>query len=496
MGKLDKMNKKESIKYFRAKGLLPFQAEFALNFIEQKGKRYWQLISPVGTGKTRIGVSLVAYELEEESNKRILVLAPNSLLMQWHSELYKDVLIASLQNPPLIIDRKTYLELESRTPVGKSPWPLPAIILMSFDLAKRDDMTENLCSVIWDLVIFDESHQLVGKRKYLFNRLKDRRAMRRALLLSATEGQPFGDIITKLTLRDVVDWDGKALYPVFEKKLEPIYYERTKKEKAFLNELEQFANRLSALSPVGKFQGTNILRVASSSIFAIEQTLHRFIDSWKIIRNKMAHNIPLTKEDTEKIQQYFINITDETEEIEEIPDVISIPSQELLSLFQETESLLSQIEEIPDDSKLNALISYVQEVFKVKSKGYLCIWSTYANTINYLSINLQDFEKPVYSLTGSLDPDTRCNMINRFQETGGILITSDVASEGVTLHYVDECINYDLSLTPDRFEQRWGRFLRVGRKTEFKMVILRDLSKSFTWEEDLLKRIETSLLSE
>jgi len=78
------MPKKADLEYFRAKGLLPFQAEFAISFLESEHEAYWELASPAGMGKTRLGAALVAHELEEGSNKLILVLAPASLLIQWN----------------------------------------------------------------------------------------------------------------------------------------------------------------------------------------------------------------------------------------------------------------------------------------------------------------------------------------------------------------------------------------------------------------------------
>ena len=144
------MTEKNNLNYFRSKGLLPFQAEAVIKFLESKDKPYWELVSPVGTGKTRVAAVIVS-ELMKESNKRILVLAPSALVGHWHSELSR---IAPTYIS-MIVDKKTYLEMESRVPIGKSPWPDNAIIVMSLDLAKRDDMSERLSNVAWDLAIID-----------------------------------------------------------------------------------------------------------------------------------------------------------------------------------------------------------------------------------------------------------------------------------------------------------------------------------------------------
>lgn len=63
------MSKKVSIEYFRSKGLLPFQVEFAVKFLQSEEKRYWQLVSPVGAGKTRLAGAIIAHELEIRGEK-------------------------------------------------------------------------------------------------------------------------------------------------------------------------------------------------------------------------------------------------------------------------------------------------------------------------------------------------------------------------------------------------------------------------------------------
>ncbi|GAH60039.1 unnamed protein product, partial [marine sediment metagenome] len=180
------MPKKADLQYFRAKGLLPFQAEFALSFLESEDETYWQLTSPTGMGKTHLGAALIAHELEEGPDKRILVLAPAALLIQWQDEISTLLSATEPSCKPVIVDRITYLELESKVSLNESPWPLSSIIVMSIDLAKRDDMASSVSTVTWDLIIFDESHLLSGgKRKALFDQLRKSEVARRGLLLTA-----------------------------------------------------------------------------------------------------------------------------------------------------------------------------------------------------------------------------------------------------------------------------------------------------------------------
>lgn len=484
------MPKKADLQYFRAKGLLPFQAEFALSFLESEDETYWQLTSPTGMGKTHLGAALIAHELEEGPDKRILVLAPAALLIQWQDEISTLLSATEPSCKPVIVDRITYLELESKVSLNESPWPLSSIIVMSIDLAKRDDMASSVSTVTWDLIIFDESHLLSGgKRKALFDQLRKSEVARRGLLLTAIP-KFFDNVVTKVTNWDVVDWAGRPLFLSVEKKLSFIYYQRNEEESQFFNELQEFARQLIDSFSYGKLQATSILRAASSSMYSLEGMLRGFLDKWRHLRNKIAHNVPWTEEDLERVHRHFSMSADEPAVVDELSEISTIQSQNFLGLYNQLESLLDQMEDVSVDSKLEAVISYARKFYEDKNRAHLCIWCSFANTVQYLSSSLQELGQPVWSITGSLKAVERMDSIESFREEGGILITTDVASEGVTLEYVDECINYDLPTNPQAFEQRWGRFIRLGRKSEFRMIVLRDESKALQWEEVLLRILE------
>lgn len=496
VGKLEKMTKKVNLEYFRAKGLLPFQAEFSLNFLESEDKRYWEFASSSGIGKNRLGSVLVLHLLEEDPNRRILILSTPLLLMQWKLEIESLLTSAKLPYSPIIVDRKTYLELESNVTFDKSPWPIPAVILMSVDLAKRDDMASNLKSVNWDLIIFDESHLLKkGKRKVLFDELRESKAAHRGLLLTTIPAFP-DNVDTKSVGWDVVDWEGRPVFPSFEKKLTSIYYKRSEEEHSFYKDLKSFTEKLTQSFSYAKLQQASIFRAASSSIYAVERMLGRLFSEWRHLRNKIAHGIPWSDDDIEKVQKQLIMATDELGVVEELSESLVIEPNEFLFLYQKLEALLDQVEEIHIDSKLDALISYTRKFFDIGNKTHLCIWCSFANTLQYLESSLESLEEPIYSLSGSLEPSELKNRLESFQNNGGILITTDVSSKGLTFEYVDECINYDLPLNAKILYLRWTRFHRISRKKDFSMSFIKDESKALPWEEELVKTLEDSISSE
>ncbi|MDO9028136.1 MAG: DEAD/DEAH box helicase family protein, partial [Candidatus Roizmanbacteria bacterium] len=281
------MDKVPSIEYFRIKGLLPFQTEFAVKFLRNKKRRYWQLASPVGTGKTRLAAAIIAHELEGAKEKKVLVLSPASLLNQWQSQISEMISSARHEVTAKIIDRKTYLELESRVPVGQSPWPSLGVIVMSIDLAKREDMAKNLVGANWDLAIIDESHLITGQRRKLFDRLVKSQSIARGLLLTATPLLTLRGVATQtVNWHNIIDWDGQLLYPSFRKTAVILEFERTTEEKGILRDLVGFASELGQMKPYGRFQSWILLRAAASCMFALEESLHRLQISWRSMRNK------------------------------------------------------------------------------------------------------------------------------------------------------------------------------------------------------------------
>lgn len=485
------MSKKAKLQYFRSKNLLPFQAEFAATFLENKDTKYWELVSPLGTGKTRLVKALIECEFEDALDKRVLILAPAPILFQWHFERISVRSTENLDIAPRIIDRKIYLELESQIPVGDNPWPIPAIVIMSVDLAKRDDMIVNLCKANWDLIIFDESHLLRGKSKELFDQLINSGAARRALLLTSITPQFSNSLVkrVKIEMEKIVDWHGRQIYSPLERKIKTIYYRRTKKEREFLNELQKFAGMFSDKWWYGKQLEISTLWVASSTFYTIEKLLHRLQDVWGHIRNKIVHGILYTDEDLKSVQQQIDMFTNLPSEADILLKGISIKPEDILAFYQKLELLLDKIEEIPTDSKLDILIAHLKERSQNIDKTYICIWSSFIDTVRYLSSSLQDLGVPVYSLTNTMEAIERKDKIEGFRKVGGVLNATDIALEGISLEYVDECINFDLPLNKLEFEQRWGRFLRMGRKGGFRMYILKDKSQSLPWEDNLSKNL-------
>ena len=87
------------------------------------------------------------------------------------------------------------------------------------------------------------------------------------------------------------------------------------------------------------------------------------------------------------------------------------------------------------------------------------------NSLNYLHERLSALDIPSQLLHGDIAENKQA-AINQFNESRDtrILLTSEVASEGVDLQFCSLLVNYDLPWNPMKIEQRIGRIDRIGQQ--------------------------------
>ncbi|MGC8558834.1 MAG: helicase-related protein, partial [Nitrososphaeria archaeon] len=96
------------------------------------------------------------------------------------------------------------------------------------------------------------------------------------------------------------------------------------------------------------------------------------------------------------------------------------------------------------------------------------IFSQYAATASYLYGKLRGSFQPVRLVTGEESRDengdnkSKTEIIRAFQKSGGILISTDVLSEGQNLQNAQYVVNYDFPWNPVVLIQRAGRVDRMG----------------------------------
>jgi superfamily II DNA or RNA helicase len=139
------------------------------------------------------------------------------------------------------------------------------------------------------------------------------------------------------------------------------------------------------------------------------------------------------------------------------------------------------------DSKYAALLSNLCSYWGKNPRRKIVLFSYYRHTLDYLKERLIEDEIESVLVYGGMDKNAA---LREFADLNGpdILLSSEVASEGVDLQFSSLVINYDLPWNPMKIEQRIGRIDRIGQEAE-KIFIW-----NFIYEDTIDDRIYERLL--
>lgn len=140
-----------------------------------------------------------------------------------------------------------------------------------------------------------------------------------------------------------------------------------------------------------------------------------------------------------------------------------------------------------NDSKLDMLISNLSAYWGKNPGKKVVLFSFYRNTLHYLADRLADAGIHSVIVHGGIDKQAA---IEQFSSAHGpdLLLSSEVASEGVDLQFSSLLINYDLPWNPSKIEQRIGRIDRIGQEAE------RILIWNFIYDDTVDERVYERLL--
>ena len=97
----------------------------------------------------------------------------------------------------------------------------------------------------------------------------------------------------------------------------------------------------------------------------------------------------------------------------------------------------------------------------------IILFSYFRNTLFYLENRLKEEKIASQILMGGMK-ENKQDIIRKFRDDPNIniLLSSEVASEGVDLQFCRILVNYDLPWNPMKVEQRIGRIDRIGQKND------------------------------
>lgn len=452
------MNQTDLLTAFKQRGCLPHQAEFAAAFFAPDSKSKHLLISAPGFGKGFAAAAIVNHALSSGQARRILVLSPSALLAQWRDTIQR----GHPSVPILVVDRPRLRELEDSRPVGEDFWPANAVVIMSMDFAKRDDVAGSLTRASWDCAVVDEV-QLVtpqNRRGRVLMELLSRSPKMRVLCLRVgglladseidTSSDLFRDAAITVWSRDSVrDHEGRPLLP--EVRIEWITHHRRPDETAVLARLQESLQSMTDSGDThSRFVAVTLLQSASSSLFALEQRLRRLVQQ----RNEFVHGI-VGALDAEPEDEGL-----ESNDAFASPREVQVRIQ--LEVAEIARPILLMLEDVTTDSKCEALLQTLQSLgVKDGAERRVCVFTRFVDTATYLESALRDRHSQVRVLTGRVEYAEREQIVADFARSGGVLIATE--SMETIIPEVAAVVFYDLPLNPSVLEQRIGQFVRVGR---------------------------------
>jgi hypothetical protein len=140
-----------------------------------------------------------------------------------------------------------------------------------------------------------------------------------------------------------------------------------------------------------------------------------------------------------------------------------------------------------EDSKFAELSKGLKDYWQGNPGKKVVLFAFYRNTLHYLARRLAETGIRTIVLHGGMD---KSEVLRTFENNDDIqvLLSSEVASEGVDLQFSSLLVNYDLPWNPARIEQRIGRIDRIGQ-TEAKILIW-----NLVYEDTLDERVHERLL--
>ncbi len=440
----------QCLKYITKVKPFPHQqqtAERVLN--EMRGRAI--LADEVGLGKTiEAGLIMKEYMVRGLA-KKILILVPASLVIQWTKELNQKFGI------PAIAQKKEYM------------WRQYDVVVASIDTAKRDPHRRHVLDIDYDMLIIDEAHKLKNKRTRNYQFVKEIKK-KYCLLLTATPIQNEMDELYNLI--NLLKPGHLGQTSTFSSN----YVEGKRQAKnnvKLKGEIEKVMIRNKRSD--GGIQFTT-RRVQSIPIELSQEELALYDGVTTFVREQYHSGlggfnslalITLQREVCSSREAAFMTLYNMYQRM-------SVDSP----LRQQILDLVEMIKKIETHSKAAKTVELIQDI-----NDKVIIFTEYRATQNYLQKYLSEHGITSVPFRGGFKRSKKDWMTDLFQNRAQVLIATEAGGEGINLQFCNQVINYDMPWNPMRVEQRIGRVHRLGQKRD---VHIYNLSTVGTIEEHIL----------
>lgn len=423
------------------------------------------LCDEVGLGKT-IEAGMVLAELTARRiARRVLVLAPPSLLEQWHAELARKFgLDFVTQDHPAFRD------------AGAGAWGRFERVIASFHTAKREPHRTEILAREYDLVIVDEAHHLRNRHTVLW---KFAAALRKRfmLLLTATPVQNrLEDVFNLITL----------LKPGYLSTAQAFRRQFVARAGIVPKNLDQLQEVLAEVmvrnrrSQVGVRFTRRLARSIEVALPPPEADFYR--DLSDAVRQSFETGGAPGRMALRALQAEAGSSPAATRAtLRTLADRGDLPA-ETRGRFR---ALEQRAADLGAGSKAAAFLQLVRD-----GPDQMVVFTRFRATLDLLARLLGDAGVPTAVFHGGLPRRERQEAIRSFSEGRRILLSSDAGSEGRNLQFCHAVCNYDLPWNPMVLEQRIGRLSRIGQRHDVEVV---NLVAAGTLESHVLRLLDVKI---
>ena len=446
--------------------VMPYQLEPAAMSLVRPRQRIL-MADGVGLGKTIEAGVLMSELIARGKGRRILVVTVKSMMAQFQKEMWERFSI-----PLISLDSSKIQRIRRDLPSNHNPFHYYDKTIVSIDTIKRDsEYRVHLENARWDIIVIDEAHNVAkrGNSSSQRARLADLLSSRSdtLIMLSATphdgSARSFASLMNMLDPTAIPDPDNYTEQDIKDNgdDIKGLFIRRFKKD------IQDQAK--------GGFKERHIAEVPCTATAKEEAALRAFLTYESMLpktENGKLRNMTFKKAIFSSPAACLKSIQVRMGRLAKEGTDDATKELQALGIL---ESALQAIE--PQD------FSRYQELLKLlRDPAYgwnyrsvddrLVIFTERIETMRWLAEHLQqDFRLPngaIQTLHGGMSDIDQQKIVEEFGRDEApvrILVASDVASEGINLHYLSHrMIHFDIPWSLMVFQQRNGRVDRYGQK--------------------------------
>ena len=442
--------------------LMPYQLDPTKLALKSPRQRIL-IADTVGLGKTLEAGILMSELIARGKGKRILVVTVKSMMTQFQKEMWNRFTI-----PLVRLDSNKIQKIRASLPSNYNPFFYYDKTIVSIDTLKRDvEYRTHLENAYWDIIVIDEAQNVAergdhqAQRSRLAKLLADRSDT--MIMLSATphdgRAKSFASLMNMLDPTAIADPENYT-----KEDIKGLCIRRFKKD---------VKDQVS-----GSFLERNITLERCHASVREEQSYDIFADmQLEMDLGKSRGTGQLFKTSLEKslFSSPAACIKSIDARLKKLYKKYSADDIKDIKLLEELRDSLLKI--TPKD-----FMRYQKLLYLLNSKEYawnpidtgdrVVIFTERIETMKYLAEHLREDlglkANAIQEISGGMSDAEQQRIVEEFGRTESpirVLVASDVASEGLNLHYLSHrMIHFDIPWSLMVFQQRNGRIDRYGQK--------------------------------